>query len=264
MTRKIKREAIRRRTRRRNPRENPSRALQPGLQRPQRGTARSLVEVHRLRRSDAQVRLQTEPIGRGPRRGVAAEGISLFRKRLRTRGSLPRVCVSVCARVCVRARARPKGGAGFTSEPDGGVPAEERGQREVREQREAGEAEGGAGRVPEEHLEGDVLLLLLLRSLALSRPGLPPLPLLLLRSLSLSPHLLAADPAIPRATNMNTQRINRRALSRARTAFVPARVRAPRRGPFAAKKVLKEPYLLPSAPARTGSARTGDGRLEDR
>lgn len=81
---------------------------------------------------------------------------------------------------------------------------------------------------------------------------------------SLSPHLLAADPAIPRATNMNTQRINRRALSRARTAFVPARVRAPRRGPFAAKKVLKEPYLLPSAPARTGSARTGDGRLEDR
>lgn len=95
------------------------------------------------------------------------------------------MCVSVYARVCVRARARPKGGAGFTSEPDGGVPAEERGQREVREQREAGEAEGGAGRVPEEHLEGDVLLLLL-RSLALSRPGLPPLPLLLLRSLSLA------------------------------------------------------------------------------
>lgn len=106
MTRKIKREAIRRRTRRRNPRENPSRALQPGLQRPQRGTARSLVEVHRLRRSrnDTQVRLQTEPIGQGPRRGVAAEGISLFRKRLRTRGSLPRVCVCPCVRVYVCAR----------------------------------------------------------------------------------------------------------------------------------------------------------------
>lgn len=254
MTRKIKREAIRRRTRRRNPRENPSRALQPGLQRPQRGTARSLVEVHRLRRSDAQVRLQAEPIGRG----LAAE-------RLRTRGSLPRVCVCPCVRVYVCARAQDqKAGlalplsltaaclprsAGSERCESSGKPARPRaapGESPKNISRATSSSCSSFARSPS---RVQVFLLFLFFSSVRS----------------LSPHLLlAADPAIPRATNMNTQRINRRALSRARTAFVPARVRAPRRGPFAAKKVLKEPYLLPSAPARTGSARTGDGRLEDR